>query len=120
MRKPLPQVYESDIQESPDGLKWLDLVRGFVLDIREASVVFNPSSVASSTTVEQTVTATGLKTQDIVLSVVKPTLTAGFGVLQGRVSATDTLALQLINTTAGAINAPQETYTVIYIKNSRS
>jgi len=119
MRKPLHQVNENDIQASEEGRKWLDLVREFTLDIREISVTFNPVSIIAATTVEQTVEAKGLKVQDIILSVVKPTLTTGIGVLQARVSAADTLAIQLINATAGAIDPPSEVYTVIYIKNSR-
>lgn len=119
MRKPLHQLHESEIEATAEGMRWLDLVREHTLDIRGVDIEFNPASVVANTTVEQTLSVTGLKPQDIILSVIKPTLTAGFGVLQGRVSATDTLAVQLINTTAGAIDAPSEIYQIIYIKNTR-
>lgn len=119
LRKPLPQIQKPDFPEtSDDGFRWLDLIRQYSVDIRDIDLTFNPASVAANTTVEQTVAVSGLLVEDIILSVIKPTLTAGLGVLQGRVSATDVLAIQLINTTGGAINAGSETYKVIYIKNS--
>lgn len=119
MKKPLHQLTNNDIEASTEGHRWLDLVGKYVLDIREASVTFDPASVGANTTVEQTVTVSGLKVGDIILTVIKPTLEAGLGVLQGRVSAADTLAIQLINTTAAPIDAGSESYTVIYIKNSK-
>lgn len=106
------------IESDEDGKKWLNLVQQRLVDVRKEELTFDPASVAPNTTVEQSVTLTGLKSQDIVIAVIKPTLTAGLGVLQGRVSADDTLVIQLINTTSGAIDAASEVYTVIYIKNS--
>ena len=118
LRKPLHQLSESDIESSSEGKRWLDLVRSYTLDIRDMSVTWDVASVAANTTVEQTVTATGLKVGDIILAVIKPTLSAGLGVLQGRVSAADTLSVQLINTTAAPIDPAPESYTVVYIKNT--
>lgn len=118
MRKPLHQLGEEDIQASEPGHRWLDLVRSYVLDIRQIDVTWNPASLAANTTAEQSVTVSGLKVGDIIISIIKPTLSAGLGVLQGRVSAADTLTIQLINTTAAPINAGEEVYSVVYIKNT--
>ena len=120
LRKPLYQLDESDVEASEAGHRWLDEVRGYVLDIREIDFTFDPASVAANTTVELSATVTGLKVGDVVISIVKPTLSAGLGVLQGRVSATDTLAIQFINASVGAVDAGSETYKLIYIKNSRN
>ena len=120
LRKAIPQHQEADVHETKkDGQRWLELVHQRLVDIRQVNVIFNPALVAANTTVEQTVTVSGLKVDDIVISVIKPTLSAGLGVLQGRVSATDTLAIQFINSTASGINAGEETYSVVYIKNSK-
>lgn len=120
LRRVIPIPQEKDHEGiTSDGLRWLDLLHQRVVDIRKVDVTLDPASVAANTTVEQSVTVKGLKTDDIILSVIKPTLEAGLGVLQGRVSAADTLAIQLINTTGSAIDAGSEVYTVIYIKNSK-
>ena len=120
LRKAIPHHQETDFPETKkDGQRWLELVHQRLVDIRQVNVTFNPDLVAANTTVEQTVTVSGLKADDIVISVIKPTLSAGLGVLQGRVSATDTLAIQFINSTASGINAGEETYSVVYIKNSK-
>lgn len=59
-------------------------------------------SVAANTTAEQTFTVVGLKVGDYV-DVTKPSHQAGLGVLQARVSAADTIAIQFINNTASPI-----------------
>jgi len=119
LRKALPYPQPADFEVPDNGHRWLELVHQRVIDFRCIFVTFNPASIVANTTVEQTVTVSGLKSDDIIVSVVKRTLTAGFGVLQGRVSSDNTLAIQLVNASIGAINAPSETYTVIYIKNSK-
>ena len=121
IRKPVPQVHDTEFPGiTPVALRWLDLVRQYSIDIRLVEVTFDPASIAANTTAEQSVTVNGLSTADIIIAVIKPTLTAGIGVLQGRVSATDTLAIQFVNASAGAIDPPSEVYKVIYIKNSRA
>lgn len=119
MRKPLYQLGEDDIQASPSGQQWLDFVRKYVADIDDVELTLNPASVAANTTAEQTFTLQGVKALDSIIAVVKPSHTAGLGVLQGRMSADNTLAIQFINTTASPIDPPSETYLVTYIKNTR-
>lgn len=120
MRKPLSPISSTEIQCTQEGLKWLESVRSAVLDIREMDITFDPSSLAANTHVEETVAAAGLRLGDIILAVIKPTFTQGFQVGQGRVSATNTLAIQITNGTGSASNPASEIYKVIYIKNSRA
>lgn len=119
-RRPLPPPLDEDFPEvTEEGMFWLDLVRTYSTEIRVAAFTYNPASLAANTHVEETVTVTGLKTDDYIISVIKPTFTQGFQVGQGRVSAADTLAIQIVNGTSSSSNPASETYTVIYIKNSR-
>lgn len=119
LRKPVSQVTAYDWPELKSAaLRWLDTLRSFSVDIRSEDITIDVASVAANTTVEQTFTVTGLKVDDVVLSVIKPTLEAGLGVLQGRCSASNTLAIQFVNTTGSAINPASETYVLTYIKNS--
>jgi hypothetical protein len=79
------------------------------------TVTINPTSVSANTTSEQTVTIMGLTMNDIV-SVNKPTHTAGFGVVGFRVSALNTLAITFANVTASPIDAPSENYFVMSVR----
>lgn len=81
---------------------------------------FNPASIAAATTAEQTVTIPGLRLGDYIADITKPTLTAGVGVVNARVSAADTLAIQFINATAGAIDPPLETYSVLVMRPEKT
>lgn len=121
LRKPVSQVSRYDWPGiKSNALRWLDTLRGFSVDVRREDVTVNVASVAANTTVEQTFTVTGLKVNDVVISVAKPTLSAGLGVLQGRASADDTLAIQFINTTGSAIDPASEVYELVFIKNSKN
>jgi len=85
------------------------LPRGNIARIYAIAVTFNPASVATVTTAEQTTTVTGLKPGDFVFWQ-KPTNTAGVGVVNARVSAVDTLAVTFVNPTAGGVDAASETW----------
>lgn len=85
------------------------LPRGNVARIFAVSVTFNPASVASATTAEQTTTVAGLAVGDFVLAE-KPSATAGVGIVNARVSAANTLAVTFVNATAGAVDAASETW----------
>jgi hypothetical protein len=79
------------------------------------SVAIDVASVAANTTAEQTFTVTGLETTDFV-AVDKPTLSAGLGVVNARVSAADTLALTFVNATGSPIDPASQTYLIAVIK----
>jgi len=119
MRKPLHQLHETDVEASIAGHRWFDLVRGYVLDIRRLDIPWDPPALSANDHVEVTVTATGLKVGDIILAIIKPTFTAGFHVGQGRVDADDTISIEITNGKGSGSDPGLETYTVIYIKNTK-
>lgn len=87
-----------------------------ITQIRVYTSAINPASVAAATSAEQTFTLAGLTTADKVF-VIKPTATAGLGIVNARVSAADTLAITFMNATAGAVDAASETYTVVAFRS---
>lgn len=64
--------------------------------------VLTPVLVALNTTAEQTFTVPGLQVGDFV-NVTKPTVQAGLGIVNSRVSATNTLAITFSNNTGSNI-----------------
>jgi hypothetical protein len=79
------------------------------------TTTFNIASISSGTSAEQTFTVKGLKPNDFV-AISKPTLHAGLGVTNVRVSAKDTLAIQFLNATGSPIVPGAETYLVFYFR----
>lgn len=75
----------------------------------------NVASVAANTTAEQTFTITGLVVGDQVI-VSKPSLSAGLGIVNSRVSAANTLAISFINATGSPIDPAAETYTITWFR----
>lgn len=84
-----------------------------------ADIVIDLASVAANTSAEQTVTVPGLST-DMYVMVNKPGLDAGIGIVNARVSAKDTLALTVMNSTASGVNAGSETYKLMYFKPNQT
>lgn len=93
--------------------------RGNIARIFAMTLVFNPASVATVTTAEQTVTVNGLLPGDFVI-LQKPTNTAGFGIVNARVSAANTLAVTVVNPTAGSVDAASETYQLLVFRPEMS
>lgn len=79
------------------------------------SLTIDVASVATITTAEQTFTLKGVKAGDYV-AVSKPSSTTGVAVGSARVSATDTIAIQFVNPTAGAVDPVSETYLVFWCR----
>lgn len=77
---------------------------------------WDPASVAAATSAEQTVTVQGLRVGDYVFDLSKPSLTAGIGIVNVRVSAANTLAITLMNATAAPVDAPSELYSVLVMR----
>lgn len=75
------------------------------------SQTLTPLSVAAATTAEQTFTVTGLLANTVVW-VNKPSPTNGLGIAGVRISAANTLAINYVNVTSGAIVPPAETYII--------
>lgn len=118
LRKALPFVQVGDIESNDNGNRWLELVTQRVIDIRGINFTWNPALLAANTHVEESVTVSGIKPEDIILAIIKPTFTQGFHVGQGRVSADNTLSIQVVNGTGSASNPAEETYELVYVKNS--
>jgi hypothetical protein len=78
-----------------------------------------PASVAAATSAEQTVTVNGLKVGDVV-ALTKPTLTAGVGIVNVRVSAANTLAVTFMNATASSVDPASETYTLCWFRPEKT
>lgn len=75
------------------------------------------SAVSAQTTSEQTVTISGLTTDDWVGIPNKPTHQAGLGIVGARVSAADTLAITFMNATTASITpTASQTYKVIAVR----
>lgn len=83
------------------------------------SFTYDPASIAAATVAEQTVTIPGLRVGDYVADITKPTLTAGVGIVNIRVSAANTMAVQWMNSTAAAVDPPSEVYTAYIIRPER-
>lgn len=92
------------------------IIDGNVQAIWILSVSLDPASVAANTTAEQTFTVPGLRVGDRVLTVNKPTLSAGLGIVNHRVSAANTLAVTFSNNTGSGIDAAAENYTIVVVR----
>lgn len=92
------------------------VIDGNVQALFMGTLVIDPASVATITTAEQTFTFPGVRTTDVILSVTKPTNTAGLGIVNARVSAANTIAITFVNPTAGAVDAPSQTYTIVFAR----
>lgn len=91
------------------------VISGNIFRAEVRSVTIDHPSCAANTSIETTVTVDGLKLGDFV-AVNKPSLEAGLAVANARVSAANTLAVQVINTTAGAIDEASESYTLLIMR----
>lgn len=89
-----------------------DMPRGNIQYSQILSVSLTPGIVAPNTTAEQTFTVAGLAVGDFV-NIAKPTVQAGLGIVNSRVSAANTLAIGFINSTSATITpTAAETYLV--------
>lgn len=86
-------------------------VRGLI--VYQQSI--NVGSVDANTTAEQDFTVTGVLAGDVVVPV-KPTLSAGLGIVNCRVKANDTVSIQFVNATAAPIDPAAETYTFLVFR----
>lgn len=97
--------------------RWFALVTFAMPKMQVFTVTFNPASVNANTTSEQTITVTGVKlARDVVLSVTKPSHTAGIGIVNARVSADDTVAITFSNSTGLAVDAGSESYVIVTLR----
>lgn len=109
-----PQTLDVD-QWGNYWLPWIKRLSDAFPKTQTYSAALTPSSVAANTTAEQTFTVAGLVVNDI-LTVNKPSLNAGIGIANVRVSAADTLAISYINTTGGGLTPTAETYKIVSVR----
>ncbi len=91
------------------------IIAGNIASITVLTATVDLGSVAANTSEEETATVSGVKLGDVVVCV-DSSLNAGQVVAQARVSAADTVTLQVINTTAGAIDAASKTMTFLVVR----
>lgn len=92
------------------------VLHGNLLAAGVVSATLSPALIAANTTAEQTFTVPGLALGDVVF-VNKPTAQAGLGIVGGRVSAANTLALTFSNNTGSNITpTAAQTYLVYYAR----
>lgn len=88
------------------------IIAGNVASITVMTATVDLGSVAANTSEEETATVAGVKLGDVVVCI-DSSLNAGQVIAQARVSANDTVVLQVINTTANAIDAASKTMTFL-------
>lgn len=96
-------------------IKWIKRLADVFPKTQTYSQSLTPTSVAANTTAEQTFTVTGLVTSDII-TINKPSLNAGIGIVNARVSAANTLAITYINVSGSPITPTSETYKIISVR----
>lgn len=82
------------------------------MTIMQADVIVG--SVASQNSEERFITVPGVRSGDIILPL-KPTLTEGL-VVVGEKAADDTIKIQVINATSGAIDGGTETFDFLIVR----
>lgn len=88
---------------------------GNVAGISLVTVAVDLGSVAANTSEEETATVPGVKVGDFVVCM-DSALSAGQVIANARVSAADTVMIQVINTTAGAIDAASRSMKFLVIR----
>jgi hypothetical protein len=83
-------------------------------------VSITPGSVGANTSVDVTVTMPGLLASDVVLAVLKPTLTAGVNLGNARATAANTMKVTFQNSTASPIVVGTETYQVAIVRPEKA
>lgn len=118
IQPPTPQLLQ-DIAErfryGSEMAQYLSLIAAKYPKVQTFAVTFDPASVPANSEDVQTVTVGGLTTKDIV-TVNKPSNTAGLDMVHAWVSAADTLSIKFRNHTGSPINAGSEDYLVSAIR----
>lgn len=132
-----PDIISNIVQESlvvtPLWEQWFLDLTNIQTEWSIIEAVINPVSVAANTTAAQVITITQvidnagstktITTDDLlfevgdhIVKIIKPTLTAGLFINQGRVTDKNEITIEFGNVTASAIDAASETYTIIVLK----
>ena len=118
---------------STQWLDWFYKISQTQVEFDIVLAIINPAPVAANTSAEQAITITQivddegdtrtlgsddtvLSTDDLIMNIIKPTLSAGLIINQGRVTDVNEITIEFGNLTASAIDAAEETYTLIVLK----
>lgn len=74
------------------------------------------SSVAATTTTDQTSTITGIQANDVIAGVSKPSYQAGIGIAGYRVTAANTVGVTYISQSSGAVTSTLEAYGITVMR----
>lgn len=91
------------------------VIAGNVASINYVQATVDLGSVAANTSEEETFTLTGVKVGDLII-VQKEDLEAGIVLGSARVETADTVTVEVINTTASAVDAASATMNVLVIR----
>lgn len=91
------------------------ILNGNVSGITIMTAAVNLGSVAANTSEEETATVSGVLLGDVVVCL-DSALEAGQVIANARVSAANTVILQVINTTGSAIDAASKTLTFLVVR----
>lgn len=94
------------------------IINGNAAGIYVIDASLTPSEVATIVTVEQDFTVTGLKVGDAV-TVCPPGITAGASIVNARVKSANTLSIQFVNPTAGAVTPLAGTHRIVVYRPER-
>ena len=102
--------------DDPIWHRWLDSLYKLQTNIQIYTETFDPGTVTANTTIEYDVTVTGVLSTSYVLSVTKPTHSAGMGIVNWRVKADDTVSITFMNSTGAGVSPGSETYIIIVLE----
>jgi len=92
------------------------LPRGNIQAMFVASVTYDPANISgTATTTEQDITVTGVKVGDLAF-VNKPSHNTGVTIGGVRVKSANTVSIQWVNPTAGAVNPGSEAYLILIVR----
>lgn len=121
-RPPRLMLSPDDFRDKPkffreivEWSKWLGRLRNSFPKVQTFSEAINPASVAANSEAVEVFTVAGLTTSDIV-TVNKPSNTAGLDIVQCWVSATDSLSIKFRNHTGSPIDAGSEIYLISAVR----
>lgn len=115
--KPIPPapIKEED-KSSTNWTRWFNLISSNSVKIYDVSTTVSPVNIPAQTTQSQSVGIVGIDSSDKILSITKPTVTSGIGIVGFRVKAKNLIEIDFANFTAGNITPPSEIYTFVLIK----
>lgn len=112
MAKDFPKP--DSIRVGPEELATpLDLIDTFTVSV-------TPASVTAASTAEQAVTVNGVQTGDLIMLVNYPARTNSTAPTGCRISANNTVQVQYVNPTAGALTPPSGNYTFLVLRPAKN